>query len=736
MTVAPRASSRTSGRSAARSRVRSIRVKVGDTIRVHLKNPATNQLPHSIDFHASQVAWNDEMTSINPGEEKLYEWTADYAGVWMYHCGTSPALHHIANGMYGMVIVEPKDGLPPVDKEFALVQSEWYLGPQGEHHQPRRRRRPARRPPTSWSSTASRTSTRTRRSRSGPARRVRIFVLDAGPNIDSSFHIVGTIFDTVDQGGHPRSCKGNAGIVGLAGRRPVAGPGRHRRVHDRRGRPLPDRHPRVQLRRSRRPRPGPGRRRRPAELTRDAATAHGGPPAEDGACCEPARRSRPDRPSPRRPPVAPRGVRSPRTTTGGSPSAVCSSRRPASRPRWPSPRPRRGGRIDPVAADPPRPGRARPRRAIAAVAPVLHRGPRRVAPAAVGRSRIARDRARRRSVPSSVSGRRDGRRARGWPRSAVAPTSLGLGADGRGRLRPAPPRDRAPAPTGADSAYAAALADVAVGVAIATADGRRLGAASIGAWAALKPAHAWLNVFGFLSIVVAATLVHLAPTVVGARIQPRRSATIALVGLAWRAPRWSPSGSPVAGMPSCASGPSSNSSGRTALAVHADRRAASAGRVDRRPRLASVHGLEPRRRPALVPGRDRRSPPRGSSGSARRRLAWDVGAIAVPLVVGLDRPGPDRFLDPPDPGDRPGRPARARRLAPPSLGRMATAAASWPGTPGSPRCDASALPAGTAVIVGVGTEPRRREPPDRPGAARRGPAASRGRAPSVVATRA
>ena len=109
-----------------------IRVRVGDTIRVHLKNPATNKLPHSVDFHASQVAWNDEMTSINPGEEKLYEWKADYAGVWMYHCGTAPALHHIANGMYGMVIVEPAEGLPPVDHEFALVQSEWYLGPQGE----------------------------------------------------------------------------------------------------------------------------------------------------------------------------------------------------------------------------------------------------------------------------------------------------------------------------------------------------------------------------------------------------------------------------------------------------------------------------------------------------------------------------------------------------------------------------------------------------------------------------
>ena len=76
------------------------------------------------------------MTSINPGEEKLYEWNAEYAGVWMYHCGTTPALHHIANGMYGMVIVEPKDGLPKVDKEFALVQSEWYLGPQGQITEP------------------------------------------------------------------------------------------------------------------------------------------------------------------------------------------------------------------------------------------------------------------------------------------------------------------------------------------------------------------------------------------------------------------------------------------------------------------------------------------------------------------------------------------------------------------------------------------------------------------------
>ena len=173
-----------------------IRVKVGDTVRIHLKNPKESRLPHSVDFHSSMVAWNDEMTSINPGEEKLYEYKAEFAGVWMYHCGTAPTLHHITNGMYGMMIVEPKEGLPPVDKEFAFVQSEWYLGPQNE--------------PSSLSKAAAGAPSPDYVVFNGVAnqyvdnpieigvnKRVRAFVLNAGPNIDSSFHIVGTIFDTV-----------------------------------------------------------------------------------------------------------------------------------------------------------------------------------------------------------------------------------------------------------------------------------------------------------------------------------------------------------------------------------------------------------------------------------------------------------------------------------------------------------------------------------------------------------
>jgi nitrite reductase (NO-forming) len=173
-----------------------IRVKVGDTIRIHLKNPVENEMAHSIDFHSSQVAWNDEMTSINPGEEKVYEWMADYAGVWMYHCGTNPALHHIANGMYGMVIVEPKEGLPKVDNEFALVQSEWYLGEQGQPADLTKAMAAAPSPDfVMFNGVAN--QYKDAPIEVGTGESVRVFVLNAGPSIDSSFHVVGTIFDTV-----------------------------------------------------------------------------------------------------------------------------------------------------------------------------------------------------------------------------------------------------------------------------------------------------------------------------------------------------------------------------------------------------------------------------------------------------------------------------------------------------------------------------------------------------------
>jgi nitrite reductase (NO-forming) len=177
-----------------------IRVKVGDRVRVHLKNPIENKMAHSIDFHASQVAPSDEMRSIAPGEELLYEWTADYAGVWMYHCATAPALHHIANGMYGMVIVEPKAGLPKVDKEFAIVQSEWYLGPQGQESDVEKSMAAAPAPDlVLFNGVANQYQDHPLKV--GAGERIRIFVLNAGPSIDSSFHVIGTVFDTVRKEG-------------------------------------------------------------------------------------------------------------------------------------------------------------------------------------------------------------------------------------------------------------------------------------------------------------------------------------------------------------------------------------------------------------------------------------------------------------------------------------------------------------------------------------------------------
>jgi nitrite reductase (NO-forming) len=130
----------------------------------------------------------------------------------MYHCGTSPTLHHIANGMYGMVIVEPAEGLPPVDKEFALVQSEWYLGEQGQPADLAKAMEAAPAPDfVMFNGVANQYVDAPLAVETGE--RIRVFVLNAGPSVDSSFHVVGTIFDTVIKEG-VALVKGNEGNWG------------------------------------------------------------------------------------------------------------------------------------------------------------------------------------------------------------------------------------------------------------------------------------------------------------------------------------------------------------------------------------------------------------------------------------------------------------------------------------------------------------------------------------------
>ena len=189
-----------------------MRVTVGDTVRVTLRNPDTNKLPHSVDFHASLVAWNDEMRTINPGEELVYEFEAKYAGVYMYHCGTTPALHHIASGMFGMIVVEPRGGLPPVDHEFFLVQSEWYLGEQAGFVSLDKASAAAPAPDyVVWNGIANQYKDHPIQVPVGET--VRVFVLNAGPSVDSSFHVVGTIFeDVIKEGIHLQ--RGNDGSWG------------------------------------------------------------------------------------------------------------------------------------------------------------------------------------------------------------------------------------------------------------------------------------------------------------------------------------------------------------------------------------------------------------------------------------------------------------------------------------------------------------------------------------------
>jgi nitrite reductase (NO-forming) len=101
-----------------------VHVRQGDEVEFTLTNNARSG-GHSIDFHSAQTPWNLNYRTILPGESLSFNWTANFPGAFMYHCGTAPVLHHIGNGMYGAVVVDPEAPLPAA-REYVLVQSEFY----------------------------------------------------------------------------------------------------------------------------------------------------------------------------------------------------------------------------------------------------------------------------------------------------------------------------------------------------------------------------------------------------------------------------------------------------------------------------------------------------------------------------------------------------------------------------------------------------------------------------------
>jgi nitrite reductase (NO-forming) len=176
-------------------------VRVGDTIEVHLKNLTNSTMAHSVDFHAvTGPGGGATMTQTTPGEETMFTAKALNPGLFVYHCATPMVAQHIANGMYGMILVEPEEGLPPVDREFYVMQGEVYtneaFGSTGlltENQQALLNENPE----YLVFNGAVGALTDQKPLKANVGETVRIFFGVGGPNFTSSFHVIGEIFDRV-----------------------------------------------------------------------------------------------------------------------------------------------------------------------------------------------------------------------------------------------------------------------------------------------------------------------------------------------------------------------------------------------------------------------------------------------------------------------------------------------------------------------------------------------------------
>ncbi|MEO6876522.1 MAG: copper-containing nitrite reductase [Opitutaceae bacterium] len=178
-----------------------IRVREGDVIEFHLNNHPSSKLPHNIDLHAVNGSGGGATSSFTaPGHSSQFTFQALNPGLFVYHCATAPVPMHIGNGMYGMILVEPKEGLPPVDKEYYVMQGEFYTtGKYGEEGMQSFDMAKAidERPPYVVFNGAVGSLVGDRALTAKVGDHVRIYFGVGGPNLTSSFHIIGEIFDKV-----------------------------------------------------------------------------------------------------------------------------------------------------------------------------------------------------------------------------------------------------------------------------------------------------------------------------------------------------------------------------------------------------------------------------------------------------------------------------------------------------------------------------------------------------------
>ncbi|HEX6928470.1 MAG TPA: copper-containing nitrite reductase [Gammaproteobacteria bacterium] len=178
-----------------------IRIRQGDTVEFHLKNHPDSKMPHNIDLHAVTGSGGGATSSFTaPGRQSQFTFKALNPGLYVYHCATAPVGMHVANGMYGLILVEPPEGLPPVDREYYVMQGDFYtVGKYREKgHQPFDMQKAIEENATYVlfnGSEGALLGDNALQAKVGET--VRLFVGNGGPNLVSSFHVIGEIFDKV-----------------------------------------------------------------------------------------------------------------------------------------------------------------------------------------------------------------------------------------------------------------------------------------------------------------------------------------------------------------------------------------------------------------------------------------------------------------------------------------------------------------------------------------------------------